>query len=1217
VLRRPLDEHLTEAELDLVLSRGLISEAPVQERTGIDEHLMACARCRGVVDRNSKAQVALSQLRIRDASQPGPDCPSVDELQNCAAGILPAEQSGRCFQHAITCDHCGPLLASAVANFADELNPDQRALIDQLESSQVLWQRKLARRLGQSGTRPAVERTRFKLLYIHWFRSAILVASVLMLCISGFRLLRHRGSNDAETVDRLLNQAYTEKRVMDLRLLGAAYGPMAVMRGSGGSSSLDRPAPLLEAQALIASEIRKHPEDTRWQVAKARADLVEGNFSRAAVDTLERVLESTSNDRVRVDLASAYFQTAQGANQASSYGRAADLLGEVISRNPEDQIARFNRAIVFEKLCLYHQAEDEWRRYLELDHDSAWAAEARLRLAGVQEKIKKQGDYSSRPLLTPGEFWAQYSTGLPQTLASLDGDVERYRDEAIKDWLIQAFSGTSRDLVASRAARKGLDALAQLLRRQHSDRWLEDLLKADSSESGFAATVASLSESYRDDAAGKFARVETLARATNRQKKTTENEALRIQNQWQLLFAKRLSLHTRTCLQMAEQLWREVDRTSYQWLRARVLLDYSQCADHDNQLQLAKELNDRCLRLSTQFGFPDLFLRATKVSADLSLQTEGASASMSRAARGLRSFWAGNFIYMSGYNLLTSIDEAAEFERLWYLDANAIAEALQVLGNDPDVGMRAVEQHRLANALVLINDLNGANENLLQARALLAELPDDDANRKKLMEIEVDVAKVDLQRDRPHEALAKLQRIREEVAQTSDNYLSFDFFVAYGKALRFIGAIPDAESALSAAVKIAEKGSRELPEERDRLRWIRHCSPAYREIVGIELLRDPLAALYLWEAFKGASLAGTKLNDGKNSPRIVSSSGVNQRDFRKSLRPGTLMVAYAVFADGISAWTYDGDLISQRWISIPSETVKHLVSRFAADCATPNSDLASLRNQGTELYRILFKPLANLLPSTTSLVVEPDDFLEQIPFAALVDDQGVYLGDRFSLSISPGIDYLKERSAYPLFSRETRALVVGDASSHPELDLRELPGAETEATNVASVFSHPILILGEKASSAKIASALPTVELFHFAGHAVATSDFAGLVLHAETNGPKISVLTATDISKSTLGRLHLVVLSACASEEGTQEGFNDAESLARSLVTRGVSQVIASRWRVDSSSTTVLMRSFYHHLMGKEATVEALRAAEKELRLKNGLAHPFYWAAFSVFGNV
>jgi CHAT domain-containing protein len=61
---------------------------------------------------------------------------------------------------------------------------------------------------------------------------------------------------------------------------------------------------------------------------------------------------------------------------------------------------------------------------------------------------------------------------------------------------------------------------------------------------------------------------------------------------------------------------------------------------------------------------------------------------------------------------------------------------------------------------------------------------------------------------------------------------------------------------------------------------------------------------------------------------------------------------------------------------------------------------------------------------------------------------------------------------------------------------------------------------------------------------------------------------------------------------------------------------VVASRWNVDSIATEDFMGSFYDSLLSGHDPVEALQAAANSLRHMRGRAHPYYWAAFSVFGG-
>jgi CHAT domain-containing protein len=1209
-LQRTSDDHLMQSELDLLLSPELFVSSGRQDvaLASIHEHLSQCAQCRKLLDREAGVQSELNQLRHGVPAPLGPNCPAQEELQKCAAGTLSQEESEQLLHHVATCEHCGPLFRNAVELFADEPTAEEKEMVGQLVTSAPSWQRALALRL-EKGRQLHIAPKRFT------FRSLLVVTAAAAVCMVALVAIRYNPSNDLDKVNKLLNDAYGERRVSELRLTGAAYAPVAITRGSPDRSPANRPTTLLEAELLIARQLKKNPDDVRWQVARARADVVNGSVPELDVANLEHALAKDGTDEIRLDLASAYFQLAESTNQPSLYGRAVNLLGELIAKTPDNRIALFNRAIIMERLYLYHQAEEDWLKYLELDRSSEWAEEARSRLSELRKKIQKQKDSSSRPLLAPEQFWSAFQKD-PKQRELLSEDTERYRDLALQTWLVEAFPqtpGSRRD--RSIAARNGLLALAQLFRDVHKDTWLGELMGHGAHDTQFASTVSVLSEGYRDDAAGRFELVKAIST-----RKPNPNNAVRIEAQWQFLFAERLSLNSYSCLPLARTLWNEVRRTSYQWLKVRTLLDYAQCADHNNRLQLAKELNTECLRLAVEYRFPDLLLRATKVAADLDAETNDADSSMSRALSGLATFWGGNFSYMSGYNLLITIDEAAASEELWYLDAKVIAEALQLLGRDPDEGMRAVEQHRLAKALLLCKDLNGATHNLIEAKRLLEKLPDNKANRRKLAEIEIDLARLDLQQGRSAEALAKLLSVKEEVRQAPDDYLLFEFFVAYGKALRRTGSRSDAEIAFGSALTIAQKGLRDLQEERDRLRWIRHCSDAYREIVRAELNEDSVLAFKSWESFKAASLPvarHTELPQTYAKADLVSTSTIERLNALRLLEPGTLFIAFSVFDDGVSVWTYDGSAVQQNWIAIPGQEIERLSERFASDCSDPQSSLSSLNHQGKKLFQILFSPLSDRLASYSTLLIEPDGALEGIPFGALMDEREEYFGDRYSFIISPGLFYSNANSPPESFSRDSRALVVADASSHPELGLVGLPGTEDEARSVAISFSYPRTLIGKEATSSAVMEILPGVSVFHFAGHAVVSAKAAGMVLHGHKAGEGSSFLTADDLSRHQFKNLRLVVLSACSSARGTNGAFSDSESVARTLVAEGVRDVVASRWPVNSISTTILMESFYRHLISGDNTSRALQGAERDLHESHRFRHPFYWASFSVFGTV
>jgi CHAT domain-containing protein len=112
------------------------------------------------------------------------------------------------------------------------------------------------------------------------------------------------------------------------------------------------------------------------------------------------------------------------------------------------------------------------------------------------------------------------------------------------------------------------------------------------------------------------------------------------------------------------------------------------------------------------------------------------------------------------------------------------------------------------------------------------------------------------------------------------------------------------------------------------------------------------------------------------------------------------------------------------------------------------------------------------------------------------------------------------------------------------------------------------------------------------------------------------SLLNVGALDDAAFRRSSLVVLSACSSANGITGAFADRDSLARQLVSKGVPEVVASRWLVNSKATALLMAAFYTELSRKLTVAEALQKAALSLRTQQEFSHPFYWAGFSVFGK-
>jgi len=192
--------------------------------------------------------------------------------------------------------------------------------------------------------------------------------------------------NDAD-VNQLLAQAYAEQRTIELRMPGAQHAPTRIERGRR-RSHLNRPMSLLDAESIIRHGLDKHPEDPAWLDKRGRAELLEGDYE-SAIATLRRANDlQNAAPAIPTDLATAYFERAEAEGHTTDYGTAAELLSSVLQRNPEDDVALFNRAIVYERLFRYREAIKDWERYLHLSRDEGWNGEARQHLEQLNEKVK-------------------------------------------------------------------------------------------------------------------------------------------------------------------------------------------------------------------------------------------------------------------------------------------------------------------------------------------------------------------------------------------------------------------------------------------------------------------------------------------------------------------------------------------------------------------------------------------------------------------------------------------------------------------------------------------------------------------------------------------------------------------------------------------------------------------------------------------------------------
>jgi len=325
----------------------------------------------------------------------------------------------------------------------------------------------------------------------------------------------------------------------------------------------------------------------------------------------------------------------------------------------------------------------------------------------------------------------------------------------------------------------------------------------------------------------------------------------------------------------------------------------------------------------------------------------------------------------------------------------------------------------------------------------------------------------------------------------------------------------------------------------------------------------------------------------------------------------TAILDYAVTPTG----TYLFVIRSGRPIAahrVPAADLRKQIAEFREKLATRDPEFPE---SASRLYQLLVAPARAELAGISTLIVAPDGDLWQVPFQALRTTAGRYLIEDAAVFYAPSISVVAALRKAPRPSSGASPTLA--AFGNPTGDWAE---SESEVGELAALYgsaaSH--LWIGAQASEDNFRRNAGAYDVVHVAAHGVFDEEHpqrSRLVFHAPLEKGSDGWLQADEIRE--LG-MHaaLVVLSGCETGRGSFEEGEGAVGMAWAFLAAGSRAVLASQWRVESTSTTELMARFHSAWRGGSSKAEALRKASLELLRSEKFRHPFYWAGFQLFGD-
>lgn len=996
-------------------------------------------------------------------------------------------------------------------------------------------------------------------------RSWPVVALASALAMVGGALVLFRGPSSPANVDtfRDLVAAAGARRTTQGRLTGFAYGPLQAAVRAAADNTTD--LLLIAAAGRAQQAAHEHPTTTNLH-AYGVALLLLGKYDDAIANLQAAVEQQPRDGAVLNDLAVALAERASHANRAADHPRALEY-AERARQSGSTPESIFNAAITRERLGLRERAIEAWRDYLRGDSASGWAAEARTRLAALQEPLPRNRWRDAANLLATnaiaeGDFLG-LSRDVPDRvpemlLGPVLGHWARTKDPAALTYaakLAAAYATATADdslqrgvasLSMNDANIATVRSLSEAYVLQARDSWIE-------SESHLQSALASLASSQailRQWAAFGLGRVRYLRGAAEQ----SERDFTDVISAAQSLRAPSLA---------ARAFWlRGVVRfTQGRWAQSRA--DYQDAirafnAAHDPQGVAIVHVN-----LSILFRF----------LGDSDGVWQHRMAALSRIPTHQPTLAHGFFITTAVTASLENLDRVA----LLFLD-----EAVKNSTTDIAAYTRAETFLQRAKALDRVGRHDEAERDLVNADAQSHGIDDDAVQKRVRLSWLTAAAQIHHERNPAQAASESLEAIRD-AQERGDLLRSAELHLYLGRALARQSNYVEALTSINDGIADFQKARASIPAtDPTRLSAFEPVWELFDEAFTLQIESptfDRAAAFATYESGRAQTVLDLR-----------SQRSVDFDTMRQLLAEQQTLVLLNQQPTRLLAWIIQRD--SDRLIKLPigEPEARRLTDAYLGALKTG----ATTADASRALHRSILSPILEHVAPGHAIVIVDDQPFVGLPWSALIDPAtGEPAIARWSISVSPSASLVvRPHSVHPVASGSS-VLVVSAADIDSELP--PLSGARDEARQIVDLYPQSTFLEGQRATATQLLERLPSSRVIHIAAHGINNGVYpllSRLVLAAEPND--LDSLSVRDLLQAArLDEGTLVVLAACSTVGQAAIRGEGAIGMAWGFLAAGASTVIATLWDVDDTGVTPIMVDMHRRMIAGAAPQDALRAAQ------------------------
>ncbi len=271
-------------------------------------------------------------------------------------------------------------------------------------------------------------------------------------------------------------------------------------------------------------------------------------------------------------------------------------------------------------------------------------------------------------------------------------------------------------------------------------------------------------------------------------------------------------------------------------------------------------------------------------------------------------------------------------------------------------------------------------------------------------------------------------------------------------------------------------------------------------------------------------------------------------------------------------------------------------------------------------YEVFWKPIDDQLHDINKLYVSNDGIYHKLnPVVFFDNTTGQYMADKYDvINITSGKDLLYHEDQQ--FIQETKIFGNPDFSKIEGYSLKQLPGAEREASDITNILDvrkwETETFYFSDATEDKIKS-FSNPGIIHIATHGYFIEDpnhtdplhSSGLFLSRNESSENDGLLSAYEAMNLVLDQTNLVVLAACETGLGKVQNGEGVFGLQRAFLVAGAENVLLSLVKINDQAARKFMNLFYEKLLEVKDPQLAFFNARSDFRKID--SNPYNWGAY------